>query len=857
MLIYFRDPEGRSYSYSEVIERLAQVSSVPIYGVWDFHLGHGIVGGRLTRGYFQGRTAAEMGMRILAGEPTDKLPVVTENTTQFAFDDLKLMQYGIGLDRLPRDSEIINFTDSSKKRVLVLNSYHKGMQWEDDIDTGLKRALDVWLKDVELFYDFMDVKRNPDPAFVERTYQTLVAKYTRRRFDAVLAVDDPAFQFVTRYRDTLFTDVPVVFCGVNYFDHRLLAAAEPRWFTGVVESYDLRGTIEAARKIQPEATRVVVINDTTPTGRANRQNIDRLVHDYAGELQFELWEEVGMSEIRSRVRELDGKTILLLLAFYRDGSNNVYSYGETISLISSVSPIPIYSVWDFYMGNGVLGGMLVSGENQGQAAGEMVGRILTGTRVSEIPLATRSPNIYMFDHQVMDRYGIATQSLPPSSMIINQPFTLRSFYQNNRGVANIFLLMVVCMAVLILHVYLQRKTLRIRNLLQRELQEARNCAELANIAKGRFLANMSHEIRTPMNGLIGMTELAMEKAVDPVQRGYLETVQRSGQSLLRVINDILDYSKIEAGKLELSVAPLDLRRLLKDVVLLFETSAAQKSVELILEIDPELPPCIVGDNIRLRQVLCNLVGNAVKFTEQGEVALTAGCRHKEGAAPLLLLTVRDTGTGIPVELQDRLFEDFSQLGTVSVKRGVGTGLGLSISRRLVELMGGTIAVTSSPGQGSTFSVAIPLLAAPQQAVQEDAPAPLRPAGARNAHILVAEDDEISQSLMQLVLEREGYSVTCVADGVAALETLAQKRFDLLVLDINMPDMSGLEVATAIRSAEPPGTRIPIVAMSANAMQDDREKGYAAGMDAYLTKPIEIETVCDTLDGLLRGANRPA
>lgn len=353
-----------------------------------------------------------------------------------------------------------------------------------------------------------------------------------------------------------------------------------------------------------------------------------------------------------------------------------------------------------------------------------------------------------------------------------------------------------------------------------------------------------------MNGLIGMTELAIETARDQEQKGYLEIVKRSAQSLLRVINDILDYSKIEAGKLELTAEPFDLHKLLQDIVLLFGTSAEQKNLTLQLATESEVPRMVIGDSIRLRQVLCNLVGNALKFTEKGTVSLHVMRVSAKGEELTIRFRVKDTGSGIATEVQSKLFHDFAQLGSMSIKQGAGTGLGLAISKQLVTLMQGRITFESTLGAGSSFSFEIPLLRSTVaiQSIENENCQPIHPA--RQAHILVAEDDEVSQSLVRLVLEKQGYTVTTVFTGTEALETLERESFDLVILDINMPGLSGLEVASAIRSQEPTGHRIPIVAMSANAMQGDKEKGYAAGMDAYLTKPIEVEEVYRTLGGLL-------
>jgi signal transduction histidine kinase/DNA-binding response OmpR family regulator len=393
--------------------------------------------------------------------------------------------------------------------------------------------------------------------------------------------------------------------------------------------------------------------------------------------------------------------------------------------------------------------------------------------------------------------------------------------------------------------------------IQVELGAALERAKSANLAKGQFLANMSHEIRTPMNAILGMLQLLKKSEIDKTQSSYVEKAQGASRTLLSLVNDVLDFSKIEAGKMSLDPRSFQLSQMLQDLIAVLSVGCEEKSIELRFDLDPDVPLRLVGDDMRLQQVLLNLASNAIKFTSVGEVVVRVRCVASHKTHAKLEFSIRDTGIGIAPENQSRIFDGFTQAEPSTTRRFGGTGLGLAISNRLVTMMGGTLALKSQVGQGSVFSFELELPVAEDAPVNTAPPANTRhvarPQRLRGLRLLLVEDNKVNQMVAAELLSLEGAQVTVADNGKIGVDKVVDTLpgFDLVLMDIQMPVMDGFSATRAIRDLMG-FENLPIIAMTANAMARDREACLAGGMNEHVGKPFDI----DQLVALILQLSRP-
>lgn len=622
------------------------------------------------------------------------------------------------------------------RRVLLLNSYNRDMLWTDSITRGVSEVLATDSTSYKMYVEHMDTKNYFSPEYLELLKEQYRFKYNDVAFDAIIVSDDNAANFAVNNR-SLFNDAPIVFCGVN--DLEFHKKHDLPNMTGILEFTDIRLTIEAALRLQPDLKRMYVVVDDTTTGQLSRKLINDILPDYRGRLDFAWIDKMSMSEVKKTISNLAQGSAVLLASFNRDRLGNWYTYTESITQLRSVTSVPIYGMWDFYLGRGIVGGMITSGYRQGVMAAEIALDIMNGRPASDIEVITQDSNQYMFDLKELESFELNPDLIPKNSVVINKPINLYERYRSQILIAGLLVLMMILFIFKLLASNRARRNVeneleemnkyqeslieqRTEELVQRsrELEMANHELKKVDNLKTAVVNTVSHDLRTPLTSVLGFCKIIERdfiKYFEPLCVDHAELGERSerirknlgiieseGERLTRLINDFLDLSKIDAGDIAWNDVSIDTNELFVQALPILEGYFTATAVKFHMDVDEDLPR-IVADPDRLLQVLNNLVGNAAKFTFHGSVNLRV--TTTEGG--WLKATVSDTGMGIPEEELANIFDKFYQVTQSTSNTNIvrGSGMGLAISKRIVEHYGGMISAESKHDYGSSFTFIIP------------------------------------------------------------------------------------------------------------------------------------------------------
>ena len=426
MLNYFRDKEGTYYKSETTMQRLSQASKVPIYGLNDFYMNHGLTGGVVNEAYAQGSMAGELAVRVLKGVSPDRIAVRTEYKGRPVFDHRLMKRFKLNVSNLPADADLVHVKHGSQKNILILHSYHPGYQWTSSLSQGLSQGLANRRDIGEIFEEYLDAKRLSNPAYFHLLYELYRKKYAHRAIDLVIVTDDPAFTFTQKFRNLLFNNVPIVFCGVNHIENP--QAINKKGVTGVLQLSDIAGSLNAMLHIYPETEKVLVINDHTPTGQQYRLRLNMLRRQLDKPVALEFTGNLSMEQIRKKVSGLDDKTGVFFMTLIRDGNNQRYQLKESARMLSQASSRPIFGLIESHLKNGIAGGSIIYGSDHGRKAAKLASGILDGKRAEDTPIVNENAFRLIFSYPVLQRYQVSTDRLPPNSTLIDAPSGI--YYQH-------------------------------------------------------------------------------------------------------------------------------------------------------------------------------------------------------------------------------------------------------------------------------------------------------------------------------------------------------------------------------------------------------------------------------------------
>jgi signal transduction histidine kinase/ActR/RegA family two-component response regulator len=728
------------------------------------------------------------------------------------------------------------------RHILYISSYSFSWGTVPLQINGINRALQG--HDYVINYEFMDTKNTVYSEGYKEFYDLLKYKMkSRYRYDGVIIGDDAALNFVERYKDDLFAGIPITFLGIDNIENAEKAVRDPL-ITGIVEQVDYRKNIEIAHKLLPQARRITFILDNMENGIGVAQQLKKqnaLFQQF--EINYLNTSEYTREELCQMLGSFTKEDIVFFISMGQQKNGVILTENERYQMIRQYASVPMFRLAPAGVGDGVLGGYVVDFDESGYIAGNMLEEMLENPEKKAPPIRYDTPGIYYFDDAVMNHYNLKSSALPENTIVINQPENIWKTYSNQ---IIITLLLVLLLAFAVFTLILRKA--------QRKLEINNRKLTIANRAKTDFLSNMSHDMRTPMNVILGITAL-LRGRTDPVEICKdVEQIEQSGKYLLSIINETLDMSKIEAGKIQFHPVPVSRKNLAENILTTARILAKQKGVHFTAELPPDESASwkpVRVDPARVEQIFVNILSNAIKFTAPGgTVTLQMETLSQTETTILDRFIITDTGIGMSKEFQKHMFEPFSQEGRSNINRDTGTGLGLSIVKQIIDLMGGKITIESELDQGTivTIDLMSPLCeSASVPAAEKNADLSVL----KGRHVLLCEDHPLNAEIASRLLELQGITTEAAQNGQIAVTLFERSRpytYDAILMDIRMPVMNGIEATKAIRSLpnREDAKTIPILAMTANTFDEDVHQCLDAGMNDYLAKPVDPARMYEAL-----------